>query len=304
MTPLGSHPGSEWLWTAIRQRSQEALQTGALLPIRTRAEIVAQGGVGFIARVVSSLAIKDKSIKQSVAGTDTKSRAADPFLPYDPDLFVADVSDTHFCLLNKFSVIDNHALIVTRDFQHQESLLNELDFKALWACMAGSNVLGFYNGGVIAGASQIHKHMQMVPLPLDRECDAVPMERRFSANTDIEYVAALPFTNTITWFDQALHSHPAKLARISHERYAEMLSRAGIQTVRGRDGPRQSMPYNLLITRTWMLLIPRLRERVGTISVNALGFAGSFFLRNLDELELLKRIGPMNVLREVAVAKS
>ena len=43
--------------------------------------------------------------------------AVNPFLPYDPDLVVADISDTHVALLNKFNVIDHHLLIVTRCFK-------------------------------------------------------------------------------------------------------------------------------------------------------------------------------------------
>jgi ATP adenylyltransferase len=46
-----------------------------------------------------------------------------PFLPCEQDMFVADVSRSHLCLLNKFNVIDHHLLIVTREFENQECLL-------------------------------------------------------------------------------------------------------------------------------------------------------------------------------------
>ena len=48
-------------------------------------------------------------------------------------MFVADVSDTHLCLLNKFNVIEHHLLIVTRKFEHQETLLTVRDFQAVLA---------------------------------------------------------------------------------------------------------------------------------------------------------------------------
>ena len=60
-------------------------------------------------------------------------------------------------------------------------------------------------------------------------------------------------------------------------------------------------PYNLLIARGWMLLVPRTRERFGTISVNALGFAGSLFVRDAAEMDALRAAGPMSALRAVAV---
>lgn len=53
--------------------------------------------------------------------------------PYDPDLFVADVSDTNLALLNKFSVFDHHLLVVTCRFEEQETLLDIADFQALSA---------------------------------------------------------------------------------------------------------------------------------------------------------------------------
>ncbi|MHB8453593.1 MAG: ATP adenylyltransferase family protein [Acidiferrobacterales bacterium] len=124
---------------------------------------------------------------------------------------------------------------------------------------------------------------------------------RFSANTDIEYVTGPPFTKTIKWFDPTLCIHPTDLARISNECHVHMLSRAGIQTVPGCNEPRQSMACNPLTTQIWMLLMPHLCQQVGAKSFNTLGFAGSFFLRNRDEL--VPRIGPTNVLCEVSVAK-
>jgi ATP adenylyltransferase len=64
---------------------------------------------------------------------------------------------------------------------------------------------------------------------------------------------------------------------------------------------RQSVPYNLLLTRAWMLLVPRSKERFETISVNALGFAGSFFVREEAQRQALKRAGPMAALEAVSL---
>jgi ATP adenylyltransferase len=62
---------------------------------------------------------------------------------------------------------------------------------------------------------------------------------------------------------------------------------------------REPGPYNLLVTREWMLLVPRSRETYESISVNALGFAGSILVRNEDELALVRTKGPMAVLEHV-----
>ena len=63
-------------------------------------------------------------------------------------------------------VLDDHLLITPRAFEPQEALLTPEDFAALWSCMGGAPVLGFYNGGVTAGASQPHKHLQLIRLPV------------------------------------------------------------------------------------------------------------------------------------------
>ena len=62
-------------------------------------------------------------------------------------MFVADISATHVCLLNKFTVIPDHLLLVTRAFEEQEDRLNLADFAALAACLSEFAGLGFYNAG-------------------------------------------------------------------------------------------------------------------------------------------------------------
>jgi ATP adenylyltransferase len=82
----------------------------------------------------------------------------------------------------------------------------------------------------------------------------------------------------------------------------EMLAAAvGLGPSRVDGELRQSMPYNLLATRRWMLLVPRSAEHAHGISLNALGFAGSLFVRDAAQLETVRWIGPMALLRAVAV---
>jgi len=47
------------------------------------------------------------------------------------------------------------------------------------------------------------------------------------------------------------------------------------------DGKRSA--YNLLVMREWMVLVPRCRECFEGGSVNALGFAGCFFVRDFEQ---------------------
>ena len=66
---------------------------------------------------------------------------------------------------------------------------------------------------------------------------------------------------------------------------------------------RGDRPYNQLITRDWMLFAPRSREKWESTSVNALGFAGALLVRDEGELARVRGVGPMQLLRHVAVAR-
>ncbi|HWT38130.1 MAG TPA: DUF4922 domain-containing protein [Paraburkholderia sp.] len=290
------------LWPAIERQTEHALQCGALQPIDTIQTVIESEGVRFIVRQVSSLTRKEQQRLQARKLQAEKRAAVDPFLPYEPDLFVADISDTHLALLNKFNVIDHHLLIVTRDFQRQEALLNLADFEALMRCMAGFDGIGFYNAGPEAGASQPHKHLQIVPLPLGGSEPPVPVEpllAQAAADAPAARVPGLPFRHAFARL--ALDPAAPAAAKTALGCYRALLEAVGVSAVEVDGEPCHATPYNLLVTRRWMLVVPRSTERAEGVSVNALGFAGSLFVRDAAHLELIERLGPMNVLRRVAL---
>ena len=99
----------------IDESVRKATASGALQPLSTRSLTVPDDGIDFIVRILSNIR------RKASAGSP-----ANPFLPYDPDLFVKDVSATHVCLLNKFNVLSRHLLIVTRDFEDQRVFGNDM----------------------------------------------------------------------------------------------------------------------------------------------------------------------------------
>ena len=299
MDHLSLRPGT--LWPAILRQTEHALRQGALRPIETIQTLLEESGIRFLVRQVSSLARKEATRQARKVEAGARS-AVNPFLPYDPDLFVADLSDTHVALLNKFNVIDHHLLIVTRRFKPQEALLELADFVALGACMAEFDGLGFYNGGVESGASQRHKHLQMVPLPLGESGPPLPVESVLGPGCvagAIGTVPGLPFLHAFARLElaPAASRHAAQAA---FDCYRALLEATGLRAIEVDGELHQSAPYNLLVTRRWMLLVPRSSECVEGISVNALGFAGSLFVRDAAQMEVIRRLGPMSVLQRVA----
>lgn len=283
------NPGT--LWTRIKEQTQYALECGALLSIPTDCELVADHGMKFLVRIVSNLGRKDTAKKQD--------KKINPFLPYEQDLFVADISETHVCLLNKFNVVDYHLLIITRAFEEQEKLLTLADFAAFWACLAEFDGLVFYNGGKIAGASQPHKHLQIVPLPLTPSGVRIPIEPLIKSAqfTDaVTTIPELPFVHALGKLDPNWSDSPYTGAEKTLQLYEELLSAVGITAV---EDNKQSGAYNLLATREWMLIIPRSHECFQSISVNSLGFAGALLVRNPEQMQLIKEQKPMTILQNV-----
>jgi ATP adenylyltransferase len=193
---------------------------------------------------------------------------------------------------------------------------------ALTTCMHEMNGLGFYNSGIVAGASQPHKHLQLVPLPLARTSHQLstatdeahhlaglatkpaqkcglghgprptPLDSVLDCSIEkgtITRVPTLPFVHSMITLDGSrLGGHRA--AEL-HQLYRHACAAVGVHD--------ETQPYNLLLTRRWMLVIPRSREDWRGMSINALGFAGSLLVRNRGELDQLKEEGPLAVLKSV-----
>lgn len=289
------------LWQRLAAATERAQRVGALQPVPTRYTFVEENGIFYFVRVLESLKRKDEARKKQ-EGSEKSGKNINPFLPPEPDLTVGEITESHIAVLNKFNVLENHLLIVTREFEDQDTLLTLRDFEALWLCMAEYGSLGFYNGGREAGASQQHKHLQIVPLPLAPEGPAVPVEPLFPRVPSgvPAVIPGFPFLHSYVRLD-GISADASDAARNSFELYGGMLKRTGIHPpVPGRV-TRHSMPYCLLAARGWMLLVPRCREFFENISLNSLAFAGSFFVRDEDQLARLKAHGIMKALREVTV---
>ena len=288
------------LWSKIQHQTRHALACGALQPIQTEYEFLEQGGMRFLVRVLANLVLKEQ-YNRTQAVQQKQGKPVNPFLPYDPNLFVADLSDSHLCLLNKYNVVDHHILIVTRAFEDQDTWLTPADFGALALGMAEIDGLAFYNGGRLAGASQRHKHLQLVPPPLCPDGSPLPVDLA---------IGQLPLTSSNAQAAVQVHQHPQfpfhhaivglggdpPTAEALLTTYRHLLDSLGAD----RSAPAADFPYNLLATRRWMMVVSRRQEHYQSIPVNSLGFAGSLLVKNQEQLALLKTLGPMTILQGVA----
>jgi sulfate adenylyltransferase (ADP) / ATP adenylyltransferase len=275
-------PGA--LWRQALEANARARACGELEPIATELHTVEEGGVPYPVRVLGRIERKER---QGAA-----LRSASPFLEPPPSLVVGTLSATHALLLNKFPVVQPHLLVVTRAFEEQEGLLGAADFHALALCLAELDGLAFYNAGPSAGASQRHRHLQLIaPLgpaglraPIERVLGTPPQGRAVT-------VRALPFAHVTTGL--GLSSGCLAVDGVTlHEAYRALRRAAGFSEARHA--------YNLLATRRWMLLVPRRAADWEGINLNAMGFAGSLLVRDKEQLARVREAGPGAVLAAVA----
>jgi ATP adenylyltransferase len=176
-------------------------------------------------------------------------------------------------------VIENHLLVVTREYVDQEVLLDVADFEALLASLPEDvPAIGFYNGGRGSGASQPHKHLQVVTLPLSPRA-AIPMAPLLDGASP-----RLPFRHAF-----------ARIERRDAGRASRLLSRAdeeaGLGALTGHSPERQSHPYNLVVASDWMLLVASLARSLRGHPLNSLAYAGALFVREPRQLDAVRAPG-------------
>jgi ATP adenylyltransferase len=276
-------PGT--LWQKTLKRTDDALHCGALIPIATDYEIVEEDDIPFIVRAVLNIQRKQADRRQQSAREATGT-SANPFFFYYHNLFFADIFSIHVCLLNKFNVVNHHLLLITRAFESQESLLTQADFEALAFCLEEFDSLAFYNSGSAAGASQPHKHLQLIPLPMTAEGASLPIATQvdgISSLGEIGQLAAFPFVHGCIRFDLERLQDCKAAAQTLLDTYHHLLYGLGLSKTPTPNAPPLGA-YNLLATRHWMVMVRRSLPEYNGLLVNALGFGVGRMLRGRDEL--------------------
>eukprot|EP00752_Nemacystus_decipiens_P005376 g4876.t1 len=320
----------------LRKRLQEvadtALAGGITVPMHTTFEVIrgevgggagsgggdGEGGAGmdFIVSVISSNAL---AAKAAVATPPASAASRDPFDPrvLDPRLVVEDLPPSHSLVLNKFNTMRNHGLVITKDFRPQEEALSEADFGAWYRVVEQLPGVGFYNSAEEAGASQSHKHMQVIPddalwdyrpaapeaVPVDE-----PISRLVGTSRDVERIWRIPefrFQHALVLLP-SLHELAGKrgsgtgdpaeaMAAHLKERYVRLLREVGFDTssalatekpaaTAAAAVPASSLPpYNAILTTRWMMVVPRSRREWGGLDVNGMGFLGALLVREREK---------------------
>lgn len=283
------------LWTRIVDTYETASRSGAAFKTQTQVEVLTdpESNLSFVLRISESLQQKPKSEPLPTHNPPPPKR--NPFLPYDEALWVSHLSESHTMLLNKFNLLDRHVLIVTREFESQEDPLNSRDISATKDVLQSmpQGGVAFFNCGPLSGASQPHKHTQIVPLPLSDSL-SLPLDELYK--TSVQNQASLLKDLPFLAFGVGLDGTEG-IQRLLRD-YQDLLEKA-----KRRLGDDFGS-YNLIWTKNWMILIPRSQAGSGPCNLNSLGFAGTIFVKSKEESEYVKNIGPMKILKHVTFPNS
>lgn len=270
---------AERIWRQALERGEIARNDGHLIPLST-AVIPPGGWAPFQVRRLCS------PTPRHLRGGGPRPN---PFLPWDAPLEVERLGTSHVVLLNKYPVQAAHVLLITQRWAPQNGWLTRDDWEAVAAVSVDTGGLWFFNSCAEAGASQPHRHLQLLPRHSgERVCplDGAIHEQLNGVST------GWPWAYRLSPMPDGLSA--AALEHL-YRAHGEALALG-----RPMEGGRPAHPYNLLFNDRWFLTIRRVREHVAGFSVNALGFAGYLLLTERSDLSWLEERGPWALLEAVA----
>ena len=100
-----------------------------------------------------------------------------------------------------------------------------------------------------------------------------------------------PFNHALTKIDIIGSDHPDSKPEQLITAYNKLREYLEIKSE-----PDNKKDYNLLLTRQWMMLVPRSQEAFCDVSINAMGFAGILLALSDTQLSVLKSNGPLSFL--------
>lgn len=267
----------------------------------------------FQLRFSPALAQKPKAPPKSTPS----SKPFDPFASPPASLRVSGLGPAHYLVLNKFAVVPEHFILATVDFRPQTHVLDEADLAATLACIKayekdqhepgtedeGENdgLFAFFNCGPHSGASQPHRHIQL--LPVSRMKDGLSPDADWAVLADslASRPASAPFSTfaekiTLETPSSDLHAAYLRLYRQACRAVAQR-EHSGEEYVEPPLEGETVISYNMAVTKNTLVICPRLAEgvniykdgqAVGTLSLNGTVLAGTALVKNEAEWNALR----------------
>jgi len=248
-------------------------------------------------------------------------------------MLIAPLPPDYNLVLNKFAIVPEHFILTTKEFAEQTDLLGEGDLLATMAVIRsysdcnhpvhgdgegegegqaqaqgqeqkkekGGGLFAFFNSGDASGASQPHRHIQL--LPIERMRDGLSDDTNTNARREWEVLAnrlvdeqvqeKLPFRVFVEEIHEAMDGK--QLREVYLQLYRKACESAGLSG--GADRGQARVSYNLAMTSTVMVVMPRVAEggivtdgdeEVGRLALNGTVLAGTALVKTQREWDVLR----------------
>ena len=269
----------EIYWKKALQQTRLSIDNASLCPLKTKiitSDLYKKDD--FIIRKLDTF----KFIKKKLYGPKQN-----PFCPWEKILEIDKIGDNHQLILNKYPVQNGHILLITNNWKPQNGWLDMNDWKAIKQVNKDTSGLWFFNSSPVAGASQPHRHFQL--LRRSRDEISCPREKWFlKMNIDKDINRKLKKNIIVSKFNFLENSESL------FELYLELCKKLGLGDPISDKKP--IYPYNILITNKWIAIIKRKNDQIHGFSINGLGFAGYLLVTEKSNINYLRNFGPEKLL--------
>ncbi|KAI0887176.1 HIT-like protein [Annulohypoxylon maeteangense] len=299
MAEMGRPVAPPNLPALVKAAFDKARVSGDITYYPTQVAVLTPGSIAFQLRYAPSLALKPKAPKPK----EPNGKPFNPFENPSPAMLVAELPPSHRLVLNKFAIVPEHFILVTREFKPQTHVLEKDDIDATFACIqayrgVGQDLFAFFNSGPHSGASQPHRHLQLLPVASMRT-GLEDVDRGSQWNVLADTLTGSSKTLPFNVFTRSIR--PDMSAEERHSAYLELYRhavKAVYPDIEAHDEGEAQISYNFAMTGSTMALCPRTAEGVmlknksgediGQVSLNGTVLAGTALVKNQAEWDALR----------------
>ena len=276
---------NEYYWNLALDISAKAIAKSKLQPIKTNLKYISCN---------QYINFECRSINSSFKFSKVYGPKKNPFCPWDKGLELELIGNDHVLILNKYPVQIGHMLLITKGWRPQDGWLSFEDWKAIKVVDNDTKGLWFFNSCSRAGASQRHRHIQL--LRREHINDICPLQNYYK-NLDVTYINSSEILSKNITVVKRDKDNDEALDLFNS--YHELSVKSGIGNPNKKQKPLY--PYNLLISPEWIALIKRSSEFTHGFSLNALAFAGYLLSTDNQGQKWLEQNGPIKLLENVVM---
>ena len=289
-------------------------------------EIFKQNGIKYLLKTIK----KDEIINKDIAiNNKTGIINKDPFAPpIEEDILIdEDFTDHHRLCFNKFPVVDYHLILPTKQDLNQYTHLSEngffliliLDFSSLILLIRIVDGYGFFNGGFNAGASQPHKHLQVLPFEHNKEYGIFLLMKNEEnlEKLNLEYLKSVgflfykikifEFNHVFIRFSDDIKAKFRDGNRENRDELGKIIFEVfdfGLIILELKKDPLKiTTDYSMLISDEFMIIIPRKNTIVelknGNLNLNSACFTLGLLVKNNELKNELKSMKIKDIFKSL-----